>query len=53
MEDIKEWLSLINNGAFPIVVVGYLFLRFEKKIETLNTNVLELLREMKEEIRKK
>ncbi|WP_339314738.1 YvrJ family protein [Paenibacillus sp. FSL M7-0896] len=35
-------MTAINNVGFPIVMIGYLILRFEKKIDAL-TNVIEKL----------
>jgi len=32
---IEQWLNLIGNFGFPIVVTFYLLLRFEKKIDHL------------------
>ncbi|WP_199778637.1 YvrJ family protein [Priestia megaterium] len=32
---IDQWLNLIGNLGFPIVVAFYLLLRFEKKIDHL------------------
>lgn len=39
----------IGNFGFPIVLTGYLLVRFEKKIETLNNTIQELLFVIKEE----
>lgn len=33
--------SLIGNFGFPIVVTGYLLLRFEKKIDSLTNTMQE------------
>ncbi|QSX24049.1 YvrJ family protein (plasmid) [Priestia megaterium] len=32
---MDQWLNLIGNLGFPIVVAFYLLLRFEKKIDHL------------------
>ncbi|MDP1383272.1 YvrJ family protein [Priestia megaterium] len=32
---MEQWLNLIGNFGFPIVVTFYLLLRFEKKIDHL------------------
>ncbi|WP_082360904.1 YvrJ family protein [Bacillus sp. FJAT-28004] len=38
----------ISNLGFPIVITGFLLLRFEKKIETLNNIIQELLQEIRD-----
>lgn len=43
----------ISNFGFPIVLTGYLLMRFEKRIETLNNTILELLQVIREEVRNK
>lgn len=45
--------SYISNLGFPIVLTGYLLLRFEKKIESLNQTIVELLLLIREEVQKK
>jgi hypothetical protein len=41
-----EWSSFIvtavGNFGFPIVVTGYLLIRFEKRIENLNSSIQSL-----------
>ncbi|WP_340598744.1 YvrJ family protein [Priestia megaterium] len=32
---MEQWLNLIRNFNFPIVITFYLLLRFEKKIATI------------------
>lgn len=32
----------VNNVGFPIVVIGYLFFRFEKKLNALDHSIQEL-----------
>ncbi|WP_082926793.1 YvrJ family protein [Paenibacillus tuaregi] len=32
----------VNNVGFPIVVIGYLFFRFEKKLSALDHSIQEL-----------
>lgn len=34
--------TLVGNFGFPIVITGYLLLRFEKKIEALITTIQDL-----------
>lgn len=41
-ETFTIFMTAINNVGFPIVMIGYLILRFEKKIDAL-TNVIEKL----------
>ncbi|MGM1046865.1 YvrJ protein family protein [Paenibacillus uliginis N3/975] len=39
----SEWLiTAISNFGFPIVITGYLLIRFEKKIENLNDSIQAL-----------
>ncbi|MBU8589491.1 YvrJ family protein [Priestia megaterium] len=35
MESVQIWTALLGNFGFPMVLAGYLLLRFEKKIEIL------------------
>ncbi len=35
-------INAISNFGFPIVITGYLLLRFEKKIENLNNSIQNL-----------
>ncbi|MGL5821996.1 MAG: YvrJ family protein [Sarcina sp.] len=39
---MDEFVSLVSNLGFPIAVTAYLLIRFEKKIDTLNENILNL-----------
>ncbi|MFB9758867.1 YvrJ family protein [Ectobacillus funiculus] len=32
---MEEWISLVGNVGFPIVVAFYLLIRFERKIDNL------------------
>jgi len=32
---VEEWISLVGNVGFPILVAFYLLIRFEKKIDNL------------------
>lgn len=36
------FLTAISQVGFPIVLTGYLLLRFEKKLETLTESILKL-----------
>lgn len=36
---MTDLFTAIGNFGFPIVVASYLLFRFEKKIETLSTNI--------------
>ncbi|WP_010093961.1 YvrJ family protein [Ornithinibacillus scapharcae] len=40
--DIPLWTSLVGNFGFPIAITLYLFVRFEKKIERLETVIMQL-----------
>jgi len=39
---MEEFFTAISNFGFPIVVAGYLLLRFENKIEKLNASISQL-----------
>ncbi|WP_438350934.1 YvrJ family protein [Paenibacillus sp. FA6] len=43
----------ISTLGFPIVLTGYLLLRFEKKIEKLNNTIMEMLQIIRDEVLKK
>lgn len=32
---VEQWISLVGNVGFPILVAFYLLIRFEKKIDNL------------------
>lgn len=42
MDRTEIWTALLGNLGFPIVVAGYLLLRFEKKIESLTEAISAL-----------
>jgi hypothetical protein len=42
MEQIQLWANLLGNFGFPIVMTGYLMLRFEKRIEILTEAISDL-----------
>lgn len=39
---MEEFFKAISNYGFPIVISGYLLLRFEKKIEQLTEKIGDL-----------
>lgn len=39
---LPNWAMLLGNYGFPIVITGYLLLRFEKRIEILSNAIKEL-----------
>lgn len=43
----------ISNFGFPIVLTTYLLLRFEKKIDSLNNSILELIKIMQDGVKNK
>lgn len=43
----------ISNFGFPIVITGFLLLRFEKKIESLNNTIIDLIQVIRNEVGKK
>lgn len=55
--DNTQFISLvttsISNFGFPIVLTAYLLIRFEKRIEALNSSIIELLQVIKEGVNNK
>ena len=49
VQDLSALLPLIGNLGFPAAVCIYLLLRFEKKINDLDANVRELLKNWKKQ----
>jgi len=41
-EDVTLWISIIGNFGFPIAITIYLFIRFERKLDKLETVILQL-----------
>lgn len=41
-------ITAIGNFGFPIVITGYLLIRFEKKIEHLNDSIQALAQVIRE-----
>lgn len=41
---MEQWIPLIGEVGFPIVITMYLLLRIEQKIEALSTSIGELNR---------
>ncbi|MBD8028236.1 YvrJ family protein [Ureibacillus sp. Re31] len=35
----SEWVTKVGNFGFPISITIYLFIRFERKIENLETSI--------------
>ncbi|TKI71557.1 YvrJ family protein [Lysinibacillus mangiferihumi] len=46
--ETPEWISIIGNFGFPISITIYLFIRFEKKIENLETSIKHLTEVIKD-----
>lgn len=46
---MEQWLSLISDVGFPIVVTLYLLHRIERKLDTLNQSILLLPERMNEQ----
>lgn len=42
MTSLNEWVFILGNFGFPVVVAVYLLIRFEKKIEVLTAIINEL-----------
>ncbi|BBW98443.1 YvrJ family protein [Geobacillus icigianus] len=49
--DFPQWVTIIGNFGFPIAITVYLFLRFERKLESLEL-VIHQLGEVIKETRK-
>ncbi|MGM0940283.1 MAG: YvrJ family protein [Bacillota bacterium] len=41
-DSIPTWIALIANFGFPIAITIYLFVRFERKLDKLETVILQL-----------
>lgn len=46
--EVAEWVTTIGNFGFPIALTIYLFIRFEKKLDKLETSINRLTRVIKE-----
>jgi hypothetical protein len=46
--DVSVWTTLMGNFGFPIAITIYLFYRFEKKLEKLETVIFALNEEFKD-----
>ncbi|WP_214892373.1 YvrJ family protein [Exiguobacterium sp. H66] len=40
--ELPQWISILGNFGFPIVITMYIFMRFEKKIENLEVVISQL-----------
>ena len=50
--DLEQWISLVGNVGFPIVVAFYLLIRFERKIDNL-TDAINKMSDIMENRNKK
>ena len=50
--DVEQWISLVGNVGFPIVVAFYLLIRFERKIDNL-TDAINKMSDIMENRNKK
>lgn len=41
-ETIPLWISLVGNFGFPIAITIYLFVRFERKLDNLESVIQHL-----------
>lgn len=41
-EHIPVWVSIVGNFGFPIAITIYLFIRFEKKLDKLESVIMQL-----------
>ena len=49
---MEQWISLVGNVGFPIVVAFYLLIRFERKIDNL-TDAINKMSDIMENRNKK
>lgn len=42
ISEMPQWISILGNFGFPITITIYLFLRFEKKLEALESVIIHL-----------
>jgi YvrJ protein family len=49
-DPISYFLAAVNQIGFPIVLTGYLLLRFEKKLELLTSTILKLIEVINKEV---
>lgn len=47
MHDVNNWVLLLGNFGFPILIAVYLLIRFERKIEALTSVIIELKNSIK------
>lgn len=47
-ETIQMWMNLIGNSGFPIAITVYLLVRFEKKMDHLEANIMRKLNKNKD-----
>jgi len=47
-ENIQMWMNLIGNSGFPMAITIYLFMRFEKKMESLEAVIIRSLNKHEE-----
>lgn len=40
--EMPDWILILGNFGFPIAITVYLFMRFEKKLEKLESVILQL-----------
>lgn len=40
--EMSQWINVLGNFGFPIWITIYLFVRFEKKIDNLETAITRL-----------
>ncbi|WP_342470892.1 YvrJ family protein [Ureibacillus sp. FSL K6-3587] len=40
--EMPQWIMILGNFGFPIAITVYLFIRFEKKLESLEEVILHL-----------
>jgi Trk-type K+ transport system membrane component len=46
--EIPQWIAILGNFGFPIAITVYLFIRFERKLETLEAVIVQLGEVIKE-----
>ena len=45
--NISDWMTMINDFGFPIMLTIYLLFKFEKRIESLEEVIKEVVNEVR------
>lgn len=47
VNDIQSWVVILGNFGFPVAITIYLLIRFEKKIDSLQLTIQNLIEVIK------